>query len=160
MEFEPGTTRIVTSILDCQATSVTSSVSILNLDGICIVFSLTTLFFSWWLVSNVRRRPRRATRSGHDVTGMGLPVHLDSPGPDSEVLALRLPGRRSATGLEAGAAISACGPAQCHASSKSDSRHKPFKTRFDAIAKQNKTICEPAGRLLNYKKPLLLILKR
>ena len=101
-------------------------------------------------------RDPRATRPGHDVAGMGLPVHLDSPGQDSEVLALRLPGRRSATGLEAGAAISACGPAQCHASSESDSRHKPFKTRFDAIAKQNKTICEPAGRFLNYKKPLLL----
>ena len=106
---------------------------------------------SWRLVSDIRRGARRATRSGHDVTGMGLPVHLDSPGPDSEVLALRLPGRRSATGLEAGAAISACGLAQCHASSESDSRHKPFKTRFDAIAKQNKTICEPAGRFLNYK---------
>ena len=42
---------------------------------------------------------------------------------------------------EAGAvivAISACCPAQLHASSESDSRHKPFKTRFDAIAKQNK----------------------
>ena len=115
---------------------------------------------TWRLVSDIRRGARRATRSGHDVTGMGLPVHLDSPGPDSEVLALRLPGRRSATGLEAGAAISACGLAQCHASSESDSRHKPFKTRFDAIAKQNKTICEPAGRFLNYKKPLLLILKR
>ena len=111
---------------------------------------------TWRLVSDIRRGARRATRSGHDVTGMGLPVHLDSPGPDSEVLALRLPGRRSATGLEAGAAISACGLAQCHASSESDSRHKPFKTRFDAIAKQNKTICEPAGRFLNSKKPLLL----
>ena len=111
------------------------------------------------LVSDIRRGAPRATRPGHDsdVAGMGLPVHLDPPGPDSEVLALRLPpGRRSATGLEAGAAISACGPAQCHASSESDSRHKPFKTRFDAIAKQNKTICEPAGRFLNNKKPLLL----
>ena len=112
-------------------------------------------------MSDIRRGARRATRSGHDVTGMGLPVHLDSPGQDSEVLALRLQGRRLATqaGLEAGAvivAISACCLAQCHASSESDSRHKPFKTRFDAIAKQNKTICEPAGRFLNYKKPLLL----
>lgn len=106
-------------------------------------------------MSDIRRGPPRATRPSHDVAGMGLPVHLDSPGPDSEVLGLRLQGRRSATGLEAGAAISACGPAQCHASSESDSRHKPFKTRFDAIAKQNKTICEPAGRFLNYKKPLL-----
>ena len=93
------------------------------------------------LVSDIRRGAPRATRPGHDVTGMGLPVHLDSPGPDSEVLALRLPGRRPATGLGAGAvivAISACCPAQSHASSESDSRHKPFKTRFDAIAKQNK----------------------
>ena len=102
------------------------------------------------LVSDVRRGARHATRPGHDVAGMDLPVQLDSPGPDSEVLALRLTGRRPATGLETGAvivAISACGPAQCHASSESDCRHKPFKTRFDAIAKQNKTICEPAGRL-------------
>ena len=68
----------------------------------------------------------------------------------------RIPDVLSATGLEAGTAISACGPAQCHASFEPDSRHKPFKTRFDAIAKQNKTICEPAGRFLNSKKPLLL----
>ena len=83
------------------------------------------------LVSDIRRGARRATRPGHDVAGMGLPVHLDSPVPDSEVLALRLPGRRPATGLEAGAvivAISACGPAQCHSSSESDCRHTPFKT--------------------------------
>ena len=113
------------------------------------------------LVSDIQRGAPRATRPGHDVAGRGLPVHLESPGPDSKVLAHRLPGRRPATGLEAGAAISACGLAQCHASSESDSRHKPFKTRFDAIAKQNKTICEPAGRFLNYKKPLLLtFLKR
>ena len=82
-------------------------------------------YVTWRLVSDIRRGARRAARSGHDVTGMGLPVHLDSPGPDSEVLALRLPGRRSATGLEAGAAISL---AQCHASSESDSRHKPDST--------------------------------
>ena len=78
------------------------------------------------------------TRPCHDVACMGLPVHSDSLGQDSEVLALRLPGRRSATGLEVGAvivAISACSQAQCHASSESDCRHKPFKTRFDAIAK-------------------------
>ncbi len=48
----------------------------MNLDGICIVFSLTALFFTWWLVSNVRRRPRRATRSGHDVTGPGFNMYL------------------------------------------------------------------------------------
>ena len=40
------------------------------------------------LVSDIRRGAPRATRPGHDVTSMGLPVHLDSPGPDSEVLAL------------------------------------------------------------------------
>ena len=106
------------------------------------------------LVSDIRRGARRATRPGHDVAGMGLPVHLDSPGPDSEVLALRLPGRQPATGLEAGAvivAISACCPAQCYASSESDCRHKPFKTRFDAIAKQNKNYlraCRQVPQLL------------
>ena len=30
------------------------------------------------LVSDIRRGARRAAHSGHDVTGMGLPVHLDS----------------------------------------------------------------------------------
>ena len=39
------------------------------------------------LVSDVRCGPRRPTRAGHDVAGMGLPGHLDSLGPDSEVLA-------------------------------------------------------------------------
>ena len=48
----------------------------MNLDGVSIVFSLTTLFFTWWLVSNVLRRPRRATRSGHDVTGPGFNMYL------------------------------------------------------------------------------------
>ncbi len=57
-------------------TSITSCVTILNLDGISVVFSLTTLFFTWWLVSNVRRRPRRATRSGHDVAGPGFNMYL------------------------------------------------------------------------------------
>ena len=35
-------------------------------------------------------RPARGQQhplAGHDVAGMGLPGHLDSPGPDSEVLA-------------------------------------------------------------------------
>ena len=112
------------------------------------------------LVSDIQLGAGSATRPGHNVAGMGLPVHLDSQGPDSEVLALRLQGRQPATGLGAGAvivAISACGPSQCHASSESDCRHTPFKTRSDAIAKQNKTICEPAGRFkfLNYLKQLL-----
>ena len=35
-------------------------------------------YVTWRLVSDIRRGARRATRSGHDVTGMGLPVHLDS----------------------------------------------------------------------------------
>ena len=106
------------------------------------------------LVSDIWRGARCATRAGHDVACMGLPVHLDSPGQDSEVLALRLPGRRPATGLEAGAvivAMSACGPAQCHASSESDCRHKPFKTRFNTIAKQNKNYlqaCRQVPQLL------------
>ncbi len=41
-----------------------------------MVFSLTTLFFTWWLVSNVLRRPRRATRAGHDVAGPGFNMYL------------------------------------------------------------------------------------
>ena len=35
-------------------------------------------YVTWRLVSDIRRGARRAARSGHDVTGMGLPVHLDS----------------------------------------------------------------------------------
>ncbi len=76
LNFEPKTSRILTSILNRYATSITSSVSILNLDDICIVFPLTTLFFTWWLVSNVRRRPRLATRSGHDVACPGFNTYL------------------------------------------------------------------------------------
>ena len=38
-------------------------------------------------MSYVRRRTRSAPRACHDVAGMGLPGHLDSQGPDSEVLA-------------------------------------------------------------------------
>jgi hypothetical protein len=41
-----------------------------------MICSLKTLFFTWWLVSNVRRRPRRATRSGHDVAGQGFNMYL------------------------------------------------------------------------------------
>jgi hypothetical protein len=86
------------------------------------------------LVSDIRRGARRATQAGHCVTCMGLPGHLDSPVPESEVWALRL--RRPATGqgLGAGAvivtvAISACGQAQCHA-------HRFFKP--DSTPLQNK----------------------
>ncbi len=92
------------------------------------------------LVSDIRRGARRATRAGHGVTGLGLPGHLDSPGPDSEVRALRL--RRPVTGLGTGAAISASGP---DASSESDCRHTPFKTR---LKNKIKTICEPCGPVL------------
>ena len=59
------------------------------------------------LVSDIWRGAYRATRTGHGVTSLGLP----GPGPDSEVRALRLRLRRPVTGLGAGAAISACGPA-------------------------------------------------
>ncbi len=40
-----------------------------------------------WLVPDARRRASSTLRAGHDVAGMGLPGHLDSLGPDSEVLA-------------------------------------------------------------------------
>ncbi len=41
-----------------------------------MICSLKTLFFTWWLVSNVWRRPRRVTRSGHDVAGPGFNMYL------------------------------------------------------------------------------------
>ena len=119
-----------------------------------------------WLVSDILRGARSASRPGHDVSCMGLLVHLDSQGPDSEVLALRLPGRLPVNGLGAGAAvivaISACcpaqchaskaGPAQCHASTAGTSILKPEST---PLQNKIKTICEPAGRFLNYLKQLL-----
>ena len=37
-------------------------------------------------LQDVRRGTRRATRAGRDVAGMDLLGHLDSQGPDSEVL--------------------------------------------------------------------------
>ena len=74
--IEPETSRIITSMLDCFATSVTSTVTVCNLDGICSLVLLKTLFFTWWLVSYVRRRPRRATSSGHDVAGTGLNMYF------------------------------------------------------------------------------------
>jgi hypothetical protein len=40
------------------------------------LFSLTPLCVTWWLVLNVRRRPRRATRSGYDVAGQGFHMYL------------------------------------------------------------------------------------
>ncbi len=67
VRLEPETSRILTSMLDRFATSVTSTVTIWNLDGMCNLGLLKTLFFTWWLVSYVRRRPRRATSSCHDV---------------------------------------------------------------------------------------------
>ena len=36
---------------------------------------------------DARRRASSTLRAGHNVAGMGLPGHLDSLGPDSEVLA-------------------------------------------------------------------------
>ena len=74
--FEPETSRIISSLLDRFATSVTSTVTVCNLDGICSLVLLKTLFFTWWLVSYVRRRPRRATSSGHDVAGTGLNMYF------------------------------------------------------------------------------------
>jgi hypothetical protein len=40
-----------------------------------------------WLVPDAQRRASSTLRAGHDVAGMGLLGHLDSLGPDSEVLA-------------------------------------------------------------------------
>ena len=40
-----------------------------------------------WLVPDARSRASSTPRAGHDVASMGLPGHLDSLGPDSEVLA-------------------------------------------------------------------------
>ena len=74
--IEPETSRIITSMLDRFATSVTSTVTVCNLDGICSLVLLKTLFFTWWLVSYVRRRPRRATSSGHDVAGTGFNMYF------------------------------------------------------------------------------------
>ena len=74
--IEPETFRILTSMLDLFATSVTSTVTIWNLDGICHLALLKTLFFTWWLVSYVRRRSRRATSSGHDVAGTGFNMYF------------------------------------------------------------------------------------
>ncbi len=40
------------------------------------LFSLSQHSVTWWLVYNVRRRPRRATRSGHDVAGPDFDMYL------------------------------------------------------------------------------------
>ncbi len=74
--IEPETSCIITSMLDRFATSVTSTVTIWNLDGIYNFVLLKTLCFTWWLVSYVRHRPRRATSSGHDVAGTGLNMYF------------------------------------------------------------------------------------
>ncbi len=74
------------------------------------------------LVSDIRREASRSSRAGHGVTGMGLPglhettvtwIPQARTQKSGHCPALRL--RRLATGLGAGAAISACGPAKCHA---------------------------------------------
>ena len=49
--IKPETSRIISSMLDRFATSVTSTVTVCNLDGICSLVLLKTLFFTWWLVS-------------------------------------------------------------------------------------------------------------
>ena len=74
-------------------------------------------------MSDVLRRPHSAPPAGHhdDVAGKGLPGHLDSPGPDSEVLVLpasRLhSGPRQGQGsssFEAALTRSGCTPVEKH----------------------------------------------
>jgi hypothetical protein len=55
--------------------------------GISVLDTELGMYVTCRLVSDVRRGTRRATSACHDVAGMGLPGHLDSQGPDSEVLA-------------------------------------------------------------------------
>ena len=91
------------------------------------------------LVLDILRGASSATRAGHGVTCMGLPGHLDSPGPDSEVRALRLP--EPATGSGAGAVIVAISAGVRVQSQTADTRHlKPDST---PLQKKIKTICEP-----------------
>ena len=76
--FEPKTSCRTSQRLNRYASSV---VVISNIVTVCVYCCTCRL------VTNVRRGTRRATRAGHDVACMGLQGHLDSLGPDSEVLA-------------------------------------------------------------------------
>lgn len=97
------------------------------------------------LVSDTLRGARRATRAGHDVAGMGLPVHLDSPGPDSEVLALRLDSKLE---LSLWPSVLAARPSAMRVpQTAGTSLLKPDST---PLQNKIKTICEPAGLFLNY----------
>lgn len=98
-------------------------------------------------MSDTLRGARRATRAGHvDVAGMGLPVHLDSPGPDSEVLALRLDSKLE---LSLWPSVLAARPSAMRVPSQTagTSLLKPDST---PLQNKIKTICEPAGLFLNF----------
>ena len=83
--FEPRTSCI---LHDCSTTARPALIPEWLLDGIITkIDAKLGKHITCRLVSDVRCGPRRPTRAGHDVAGMGLPGHLDSLGPDSEVLA-------------------------------------------------------------------------
>ena len=83
--FEPRTSCILHG---CSTTARPALIPEWLLDGIITkIDAKLGKHITCRLVSDVRCGPRRPTRAGHDVAGMGLPGHLDSLGPDSEVLA-------------------------------------------------------------------------
>ena len=82
--FEPRTSCILHG---CSTTAPPALIPERLFDGITIIVAKLGKHITCRLVSDVRCGPRRPTRAGHDVAGMGLPGHLDSLGPDSEVLA-------------------------------------------------------------------------
>ena len=87
--FEPRTSCILHG---CSTTARPALIPERLLDGIIIKIDAKLgkhrdITSGCRLVSDVRCGPRRPTRAGDDVAGMGLPGHLDSLGPDSEVLA-------------------------------------------------------------------------
>ena len=57
------------------------------MDGISKIDANLGMHITCRLVPDARSRASSTPRAGHDVAGMGLPGHLDSLGPDSEVLA-------------------------------------------------------------------------
>ena len=116
--FEPETSRIITSMLDSFATSVTSTVTVCNLDGICSLVLLKTLFFTWWLVSYVRRRSRRATSSGHNVASLGFNMYFPKAKAYLSTAAAGQPRQKQAAAgqLAGGGAVNAHEAGHCAAS--------------------------------------------
>ena len=58
------------------------------MDGISKIDANLGMHITCRLVPDALRRASSTPRAGQDVAGMGLLGHLDSQGPDSEVLAL------------------------------------------------------------------------